>query len=228
MFTNIIMSIFCVKLHIYIYIYIYIFFFTYKLIIKEKHAFDLSGGWPFSGMGIVWETYFNKGVPCPWGSLKIPLNQGDKPWIFWDPRRFRCHFGTLRRPCANSSLEFGSLCWEDMRHLEPESQPVLNGWKCRISTHFSSKGLVHHPIEPTIKKWVLGYQACKRSYISGKLKMRDFLSYSYLLPKIDIHGHKNGTVSNLDDVSHWTIIPWKNGWTSHFHPLKSSWPLGTS
>ena len=27
-----------------------------------------------SGMGIVWEAY-HKGVPCPWGSLKIPLNQ---------------------------------------------------------------------------------------------------------------------------------------------------------
>ena len=24
-------------------------------------------------MGIVWEAY-HKGVPCPWGSLKIPLN----------------------------------------------------------------------------------------------------------------------------------------------------------
>ena len=83
------MSIFCVKLHIHVHIYI----FSSKLIIKEKHVFDLSGGWPFSGMGIVWETYFNKGVPCPWGSLKILLNQGDKPWIFGDPRRFRCHFG---------------------------------------------------------------------------------------------------------------------------------------
>ena len=24
-------------------------------------------------LGIVWETYLIKGVPCPWGSLKIPL-----------------------------------------------------------------------------------------------------------------------------------------------------------
>ena len=108
------------------------------------------------------------------GVPENPIEPGRQTMDLLRSSSIRCHFGTLRRPCANSSLEFGSLCWEDMRHLEPESQPVLNGWKCRISTHFSSKGLVHHPIEPTIKKWVLGYQACKRSYISGKLKMRDF------------------------------------------------------
>ena len=26
-------------------------------------------------MGIVWQAY-HKGVPCPWGSLESPLNQG--------------------------------------------------------------------------------------------------------------------------------------------------------
>ena len=34
-----------------------------------SHIFRDSYG---SGMGIVWEAY-HKGVPCPWGSLKIPL-----------------------------------------------------------------------------------------------------------------------------------------------------------
>ena len=55
-------------------------------------------------------------------------------------------------------------------NLEPESKPVLSGWKFGETTifliHFQiSKGLVYHPSETTTKKW--GFRAVNGYIIPG-------------------------------------------------------------
>ena len=66
-----------------------------KFPILWTHLFRDSYG---SGMGIVCETY-QKGVPCPWGPLKIPLRRSWNNWKYIDIYIYKRYPDSM--PCTN-------------------------------------------------------------------------------------------------------------------------------